>query len=89
MLDSNIDYLVLGCTHYPYLMPQLLEILPKHIKIIDSSEAVARQTQAVLRQHELLNNATNKPILKFYSNGNPDVLQSLLGNNYNAEYLAF
>ena len=35
MVDANIDYLVLGCTHYPYLIPQLISILPKHIKIID------------------------------------------------------
>ena len=36
MLKADIDYLVLGCTHYPYLIPYLLELLPKHVKIIDS-----------------------------------------------------
>ena len=41
MIDANIDYLVLGCTHYPYLMPLLLDLLPQHVKIIDSGEAVA------------------------------------------------
>ena len=30
MLKANIDYLVLGCTHYPYLIPQLLKMLPKY-----------------------------------------------------------
>jgi len=89
MLDANIDYLVLGCTHYPYLIPQLLEILPSHVQIIDSGEAVARQVQAVLRQHDLLNNTTNKPKLEFYSNGNPTVMQQLLGEAYNVEYLDF
>ncbi len=89
MLDANVDYLVLGCTHYPYLIPQLLELLPKHIKIIDSGEAVARQTQAVLKQHALLNNAKNKPNLQFYSNGNIEVLASLLENNITIEYLDF
>ncbi|RBP34343.1 glutamate racemase [Oceanihabitans sediminis] len=89
MLKANIDYLVLGCTHYPYLIPQLLEILPSHIKIIDSGEAVARQTKAVLRQHNLLNNVTNKPTLKFYSNGKPEVMQQLLTNDYPVEYLDF
>ena len=48
MLEANIDYLVLGCTHYTYLIPLLLDMLPKHIKIIDSGEAVAKQTKAVL-----------------------------------------
>lgn len=89
MLDANVDYLVLGCTHYPYLLPQLLEILPKHIKIIDSGEAVARQTQAVLKQHQLLNQSISKPQIEFYSNGRLDVLKSLIGNQYKIEYLDF
>ena len=38
MIKANIDYLVLGCTHYPYLMPLLIDLLPKHVKIIDSGE---------------------------------------------------
>ena len=48
MLAANIDYLVLGCSHYPYLIPLLREILPKTITIIDSGEAVARQTKNML-----------------------------------------
>ena len=63
MLKANIDYLVLGCTHYSYLMPILLELLPKHIKIIDSGEAVAKQTKAVLEQHQLLNNSGQLDLL--------------------------
>jgi len=50
MLEAKIDFLVLGCTHYPYIIPLLLKILPNHIKIIDSGKAVARQTKAVLEK---------------------------------------
>ncbi|WP_338731824.1 glutamate racemase [Mangrovimonas cancribranchiae] len=89
MIKANIDYLVLGCTHYPYLMPLLLELLPQSIKIIDSGEAVAKQTKAILAQHNLLNNATAKPKNKFYTNSNPIVMQTLLNENFNAEYLDF
>lgn len=89
MLDANIDYLVLGCTHYPYLINQLLEILPSHIKIIDSCEAVAKQTKAILRQHEIINTITRKPRLQFFSNGNPKVMQQLLGESFNIDYLEF
>ena len=81
MLNANIDYLVLGCTHYPYLIPQLLKMLPKHIKIIDSGEAVAKQTKAILKQLNLLNIADVKPDLKFYINSNPKVMSQLLNNN--------
>jgi len=82
MLKANIDYLVLGCTHYPYLIPQLLKMLPNHIKIIDSGEAVARQTKAVLKQLNSLNLSNIKPDLKFYINSNPKVMSQLLNNEF-------
>ncbi|WGD35396.1 glutamate racemase [Olleya sp. YS] len=89
MLEANIDYLVLGCTHYPYLIPQLIELLPKQVKIIDSGEAVAKQTKTILEQHDLLNTLKVKPSLKFFSNANPKVMQDLLDNKYNVDYLKF
>jgi glutamate racemase len=89
MLDANIDYLVLGCTHYPYLIPLLLGLLPKHVKIIDSGEAVARQTKTILEQHNLLNVELLKPKLEFYTNGNPKVMSELLSNAFDVDYLEF
>jgi len=89
MLSVNIDYLVLGCTHYPYLIPQLIKLLPKHVKIIDSGEAVARQTKAVLEKEQLLNPFKNKTIHKFYTNGNPKVMASLLNHLFGVDYLDF
>lgn len=89
MLKADIDYLVLGCTHYPYLIPSLLTLLPSHVKIIDSGEAVARQTKAVLEQQNLLNTQKLNSENLFFSNGNPEVMTSLLGNNFNVDYLEF
>ncbi len=82
MIDANIDYLVLGCSHYPYLIPQIKKILPEHIKIIDSGEAVARQTQNVLREKVGFSDTTEKIEPVFYSNANPAVLKSILENKY-------
>lgn len=89
MLNANIDYLVLGCTHYPYLIPQLIDLLPKHVRIIDSGEAVAKQTKNILEKNELLNTAFINPKTEFYTNGNPDVMEILLGNGFKTEYLDF
>lgn len=81
MIEANIDYLVLGCSHYPYLIPQIKKILPAHIHIIDSGEAVARQTQNILREKIGFSSAKNSnPI--FYSNSNPKVLSEILENKY-------
>lgn len=82
MIEANIDYLVLGCSHYPYLVPQIKKILPESVKIIDSGEAVARQTKSVLEKNDLLNNSNKKGDLKFYVNSDPTVLNSILENKY-------
>jgi len=78
MLEAGIDYLVLGCTHYPYLIPVLNEMLPERVKIIDSGEAVARQTKAVLKKNNLLNPSEEKGTNQFYTNSDVSVLKDFL-----------
>lgn len=85
MIKANIDHLVLGCSHYPYLIPQIKEILPEGVKIIDSGEAVARQTKLILEQNNILNTRTHKSSNLFYTNSDPAVLKSILKNNYKVE----
>ncbi|SHF70302.1 glutamate racemase [Flavobacterium fluvii] len=81
MIEANIDYLVLGCSHYPYLIPQIKKILPADIQIIDSGEAVAKQTQNILKEKVGLASMKNGEPL-FYTNSNPKVLSEILGNKY-------
>ena len=78
MINADIDYLVLGCSHYPYLIPAIEKIIPKNIKIIDSGEAVAKQTKAVLENNNLLNTSNQKSTQIFYTNGNLSVLKNIL-----------
>ncbi|MDX1542552.1 MAG: glutamate racemase [Christiangramia sp.] len=93
MLRERIDYLVLGCSHYPYLIPLLKKILPEDVTIIDSGEAVARQTKAVLETNNLLNldeKSSNTP--KFFTNVNAEVLSDIIqakANKYEVSYLDF
>jgi glutamate racemase len=46
--DAGVDTVVLGCTHYPFLRDAIGEMLGPEVKLIDSGEAVARQTRRVL-----------------------------------------
>ncbi|TDE31953.1 glutamate racemase [Flavobacterium ranwuense] len=88
MIEANIDYLVLGCSHYPYLIPQIKKILPEHIQIIDSGEAVAKQTQNILRDKVGFSSTQNsEPV--FYTNINPKVLTEILENKYTVEEIDF
>jgi glutamate racemase len=88
MIEANIDYLVLGCSHYPYLIPQIKKIIPEHIQIIDSGEAVAKQTRNILRDKVGFSSAENsEPV--FYTNTNPKVLTEILENKYPVEEIKF
>lgn len=78
MLNQNIDCLVLGCTHYPYLVPVLKDMLPGHINIIDSGEAVARQTKAILERNYLLATTIDRPEYIFHTNADVEVLKELI-----------
>ncbi len=92
MVKQQIDYLVLGCTHYPYLIPQIKEIVGRDVKIIDSGLAVAKQTKSILEKKNL--NITTQIIGKhqFYSNKNVSVLKNILADislEYSVQNLDF
>ncbi len=90
MLDAEIDCLVLGCTHYHFLTPILKQLLPKHVKIIDSGKAVAKQTKSVLESNSLLNIKTPIKANHFYTNGEEKVIASLLKSEaFSLQKLAF
>ncbi|QLG44485.1 glutamate racemase [Costertonia aggregata] len=92
MLEQNIDALVLGCTHYPYLIPILKNIIPSYIKIIDSGLAVAKQTKAILEKKGMISTTTALGKHQFYTNINTTVLESFLqtdASNCAVEYMDF
>ncbi len=74
LLDKNADCLVLGCTHYPYLIPQIRKIVGDDFPIIDSGEAVARQTKNILIQNDILSPNTSKGSHSFYINTKKEIL---------------
>jgi glutamate racemase len=78
LLAQNIDVLVLGCTHYPFLQPLLKELLPSQVQLIDSAEAVARQTKAVLSQFQLMAPSKQEGKASFYSSGKTELLEQFL-----------
>lgn len=77
---NNIDCLVLGCTHYPYIKPILKELLPG-VKIIDSGYAVAKQTKKILSKNKILQDKSKKQIVDIYTNANNlNVLKKIFEN---------
>ena len=80
LLAKKIDCLVLGCTHYPFLIPQIKKITGSSVEIIDSGLAVARQTKAILQKNNCLYTTKTIPEHHIYSNTNVATIKSLLAN---------
>jgi glutamate racemase len=63
---SRIDTLVLGCTHYPLLKGVIGETMGSDVALVDSAEATAEETAALLESHHLLNRQLNSGKAEFY-----------------------
>ena len=46
LLEQGADTLILGCTHYPFLAPLIIEVAGNDISLVDTGEAVARQLRS-------------------------------------------
>jgi glutamate racemase len=80
MLENNIDTVVLGCTHYPFVIPLIQEIVgdAKRVRVIDPAPAVAKQTSRLLEEKGMRNTSGLRGSVRFYTSGDPDALRSLL-----------
>tara|TARA_B110000459_G_scaffold43678_1_gene48087 strand:+ start:8528 stop:9334 length:807 start_codon:yes stop_codon:yes gene_type:complete len=78
MIEAGVDNIVLGCTHYPFLIPLIKEIVPDSIVIIDSGRAVAKQTQVILSSENILSNDSGIGERVFYTNNDLQLFESFL-----------
>ena len=51
-LDPQIDAIILGCTHYPLLMPKILKYLPQGVHVVSQGEYVASSLKSYLERHQ-------------------------------------
>lgn len=78
MLEKNIDTVVLGCTHYPFVIPLIQQIAGEGVRVIDPAPAVARQAQRLLDAKELRSRRGPPGEALFFTSGDPMVFKSLL-----------
>lgn len=78
LLDAGADTIVLGCTHYPFLLPVMQRIAGPEVRFIDPAPAVARQLVKVMGDCgipdndpdsgvELVSSGPSESLLKIYS----------------------
>jgi glutamate racemase len=78
MLEKNIDTVVLGCTHYPFVIPLVQQIVGENVRVIDPAPAVARQTGRLLEATGLRNTSGSRGNVEFYTSGDPETMRALL-----------
>lgn len=84
-LAKGADAIVLGCTHFPFLRPVLSRIVGNRAVLIDSGEAVARQTRRVLENANLLNPQTTLGKLRFFTTGDLDQTRAVIATLLNTD----
>lgn len=78
MLEKGIDTVVLGCTHYPFVIPLVEQIVGNGVRVIDPAPAVARQTRRLLETAGTRNGASENGRIRFFTSGEPTPFGSLL-----------
>ena len=77
VIAEHIDTLVLGCTHYPLIKPLLQEVMGAGVKLVDSAEAMANRTAALLTELNLANTSHTLPRYEYYITDVPVKFQTI------------
>jgi glutamate racemase len=78
MAEKNIDTLVLGCTHYPFVIPMLNKILGEKVRIIDPAPAIARRVKFLLEQMHAISDSAVKGKTIYYTSGTKAAFEKTL-----------
>jgi len=78
MLEKNIDTVVLGCTHYPFVIPLIQRIVGDNVRVIDPAPSVAKQAQRLLEAGGMQSQSSTRGDVKLYTSGDPASLKSML-----------
>jgi glutamate racemase len=78
MLERGIDTVVLGCTHYPFVIPLIERIVGESVRVIDPAPAVAKQAKRLLEAGGLKRQPGDIAEVLLYTSGDVDAFKSIL-----------
>jgi glutamate racemase len=77
MLDRGIDTVVLGCTHYPFVIPLIERIVGQSVRVIDPAPSVARQVERLMDAAGTRNTSSGRGRVQVYTSGDAAAVESL------------
>jgi len=78
LIEKGADTLVLGCTHYPFLLDVIKEVAGPGVTVLDASLPVARQVQRRLQQEGLLSRRQSPGTERFWTSGEPNLVEPVI-----------
>ncbi len=78
MLEKGVDEVVMGCTHYPFVIPVIREIVGENVRVIDPAPAVARQAGRLLETFDLKSDRDREGEGHFLTTGDPGKMGKLI-----------
>ena len=78
MLANGIDTVVLGCTHYPFVIPLIKQIVGEHVRVIDPAPAVARQVKRLIDSDGVKRPEGDPAPVQYYTSGEIKSLLAVL-----------
>lgn len=78
MLEKNIDTVVLGCTHYPFVIPLIERIVGEKVRVIDPAPSVAKQVKRLVEAGEMANQSGQDGKVRFITSGEADSVKSII-----------
>jgi glutamate racemase len=91
--SSQIDTVILGCTHYPLLLSKIKKHLPPHVSIVMQGEIIAKSLQDYLQRHpEIENKCSKNGEVRFYTTDSAEQFSKqaaqFFGKEVKAEHIA-
>lgn len=84
IIASNIDTLILGCTHYPLLLETISKTVGPNVGLVDSAEPTAEELKKILQDRKLLSNNKN-PTYEFYVTDAPERVFQVAGRFFGSD----
>jgi glutamate racemase len=80
LMEKHIDHLVLGCTHFPFLIEDIRKITGDSVTLDNPAPAIAKRTKYILEKEKLTASPENKKQIEFFASGNIETLKNIIQN---------
>jgi glutamate racemase len=80
LMEQHIDHLVLGCTHFPFLIDDIKKITGDAVILDNPAPAIAQRTKFILDKEKLTSCPENKKQIEFFASGSIETLKNMVKN---------